>query len=1164
MNKYIETKTISNIKKIPQSLSPNLSNSNEENSLNDYIIGETLGKGTFGKVKLATHKLTKEKVAIKFIDKSKIIDSIDKQRINREIKILKNTFHCNIIKIYQVIEIENFICIIIEYAGGGELFKYILEKKHLTENESRKIFQQIIDAINYIHQIGICHRDLKPENILFTNKNKNKIKIIDFGLSNLYLTGVTSENPALSFGADFLETPCGSPGYAPPEMILGCKYDGLLTDIWSSGIILYAMLFGCLPFDDICEDKLYSKIIKGDFYFPENINVSDDVKKLLKKILVVNPRLRSTIKDIRSDNWFLKDYKPAKGLFISIREIPVCDEIIDDMKKFGFKKNEIIENVKNNRHNKVTTFYYLLVQKYANKGIETKSDMFSNKFKEYLDEQNLKSKLLKKNEKPISLKIMKYNSKPLFNLDEKIQQDNSKNEHEIVDLNYLKLLADKCLSSDSNETNINTSLNNNMNYVDNKTENKKTTKNKIKKITNRVIMRPDNKKQEKNSKSKPHSKKHYNKINNNIQNHLFYKEIIGCTTSRNKKTKSNCDEEKYKKKELTKLLHFDIEKFKKLIKDIKNKRLNTKVKKQNNYRSNSSKPKNKSTSTNNTQKRKLTSSRIDKYNKKNHSYNDPKITKLSLYPKNILSCNYISRYKTKLINGQQNKNTINKTYETSSRIANLFKNSRCFWNHNKYYFKAPKLYINEIQTTRNLKNRFAISNSKSNSKSKSNPKSSSSNSRKKNQENKIKKIGINLHKKNLGIISKNYFNINNNTIFQNNKIYSSRSRNQNNSKYSYIQITKPNSKTKSNVRILNNNNEKRIFVTSIEMNKHRKLIKTKRKIDNLNNNLINPLNKKTNPTNYSNDIVNTKKNIKSKSKTMKKLENKIVDQTHRYNPKIITNNIYENTNFQTIQNNEDNIKYKHVIKNSEPPHQINVNNTSNNISKIIPNLKGISIFEQKTFKKNLLIDLPYEMKQKNDYKKLIHFKTKNNNYEIYNTFNTNINITNISDAPKNKKITPIKKKDKSKTNLCSINSTKFYKINNTLNNNKINEINNIETKPKTSRKTNIININNNMVSNQNTNFLLDSNQFFFINPKVLYGIISTILPKNKIIVIKQSNSSSEFICKKGNSKIFLELCKINEIDDGVYINMKKAGGSLKDYNEFKKVIINIIKGYLCD
>ena len=182
---------------------------------------------------------------------------------------------------------------IMEYAEGGELFNYIIEKGSLTEDECRNIFQQIIDGIYYLHRIGICHRDLKPENILFDTKEKKRIKIIDFGLSNLYIYSDEKK--------DLLETPCGSPGYAPPEMILGKKYCGIMTDIWSCGIILYAMMFGCLPFDDYEEEKLYKKIIEGKYEYPNDIIVSEEAKKFIHSILVVNPKYRANINDIKNN-----------------------------------------------------------------------------------------------------------------------------------------------------------------------------------------------------------------------------------------------------------------------------------------------------------------------------------------------------------------------------------------------------------------------------------------------------------------------------------------------------------------------------------------------------------------------------------------------------------------------------------------------------------------------------------------------------------------------------------------------------------------------------------------------------------------------------------------------------------------------------------------------
>ena len=676
MNLSNEPKIGFHNKKGTYSLSPpDLNYINENNYLSNYIIGDTLGKGTFGKVKLATHKITKEKVAIKFIEKAKLIKTIDKQRINREIKILKNTFHYNIIKIYQVIETKDYICIITEYAEGGELFKYILEKKHLSEEESRNIFQQIIDAVSYLHKIGVCHRDLKPENILLS-KNKKHIKIIDFGLSNLYLTGVTSENPALSFGADFLETPCGSPGYAPPEMILGCKYDGLLSDIWSCGVILYAMLFGSLPFDDICEEKLYSKIIKGDFGFPENIIVSDDVKILLKKILVVNPRLRATIKDIRADPWFMKNYKIIMGLYISIREIPICENIVDEMCKYGFNKENIIENVKNNRHNEITTFYYLLVQKYSNMGIETKSDLYSKEFNEYLNEQNLKNELTKKNEKPTSLKIMKNESKPLFDLNDTNNNSNKKKNKESIDLEYLKKLAEKFVLNDSSETNNNTISNNNFTVEVKKINTK---------LTNRLV------KKQKIPKNEKHS---------------------GNLTSRSKKIEI----EKQNNKEFNKILGcFDITRFKQLVQDkkMKTRNNNSEKNKKSNLYPNSSKNR---INRNNTQKNKLIIKKI-KIKKDILSLNNNiSNSKFAIYSRNYLNSKDFNQIKEihtsralhnkyKIKSNSNSKSKSNTKYPAPNNNKHIINYSlQKFFNSNNN--KNAGIYLNKNNTNLTQKQDF--------------------------------------------------------------------------------------------------------------------------------------------------------------------------------------------------------------------------------------------------------------------------------------------------------------------------------------------------------------------------------------------------------------------------------------------------------------------------
>ena len=198
-----------------------------QNILYDYTVKETIGIGTFSKVKLGIKKATGEKVAIKILDKSKIKTKPDKIRVERELNILKKINHINIIKIIQTKEGINNIYIIMEYIDN-DLFLYIVNNRRLDEKESALYYFQLITGLEYLHLLNIIHRDLKPENLLIT---KNKIlKIIDFGLSNYFM------------GEKLLCTPCGSPSYTPPEMIKGDKYNGYAVDIWSSGIILYAML----------------------------------------------------------------------------------------------------------------------------------------------------------------------------------------------------------------------------------------------------------------------------------------------------------------------------------------------------------------------------------------------------------------------------------------------------------------------------------------------------------------------------------------------------------------------------------------------------------------------------------------------------------------------------------------------------------------------------------------------------------------------------------------------------------------------------------------------------------------------------------------------------------------------------------------------------------
>ena len=351
------------------------------NIIDDYIIKETIGKGTFSTVKLGENIKTKEKVAIKILNKEKIKAKEDLERIKREIKILSMMDHPNIIKTYHISENEKNYYIIMEYCNGGELFNYIVKKEKLEENEASMFFYQLINALEYIHSKGIAHRDLKPENLLLV-ENNTIIKIIDFGLSNYFN------------GEKQLETPCGSPSYASPEIIKGDAYNGFCIDVWASGIILFAMLCGYLPFDDDEEEEeedekeeeseeesseesnsdeddinsnksksdkngndsedsdenevLFQKILEGKLDYPSHL--SEDSIDLMKKILVVDPKKRIEIKDIKKHKFFLLG---EKNFLLNQKNIIQKDIPQKSSKDENInEKNNINNNIEKDKINK--------------------------------------------------------------------------------------------------------------------------------------------------------------------------------------------------------------------------------------------------------------------------------------------------------------------------------------------------------------------------------------------------------------------------------------------------------------------------------------------------------------------------------------------------------------------------------------------------------------------------------------------------------------------------------------------------------------------------------------------------------------------------------------------------------------------------------------------
>ncbi|CDU22927.1 related to SNF1-carbon catabolite derepressing ser/thr protein kinase [Sporisorium scitamineum] len=258
--------------------------------IGQYILQQTLGAGSFGKVKLATHALTGHRVAMKIINRRKISSLDMGGRVKREIQYLKLLRHPHIIKLYEVITTPSDIIMVIEYAGG-ELFQYIVDRGRMAEPEARRFFQQVICAMEYCHRHKIVHRDLKPENLLLDEYLN--VKIGDFGLSNIMTDG------------DFLKTSCGSPNYAAPEVISGRLYAGPEIDIWSCGVILYVMLCGRLPFDDEYIPTLFKKINNGIYTLPSYL--SQEARHLLSQMLIVDPVKRITIQEIRQHPWFNVD-----------------------------------------------------------------------------------------------------------------------------------------------------------------------------------------------------------------------------------------------------------------------------------------------------------------------------------------------------------------------------------------------------------------------------------------------------------------------------------------------------------------------------------------------------------------------------------------------------------------------------------------------------------------------------------------------------------------------------------------------------------------------------------------------------------------------------------------------------------------------------------------
>ncbi|KAE9604566.1 putative protein kinase CAMK-CAMKL-CHK1 family [Lupinus albus] len=275
------------------------SSSSGRTRVGKYELGKTIGEGNFAKVKFARNIETGESVAIKILDKEKILEHKMIGQIKREISTMKLIRHPNVIHMHEVMASKTKIYIVLEFVTGGELFDKIASNGRLKEDEARKYFQQLICAVDYCHSRGVCHRDLKPENLLL---DANEVlKVSDFGLSAL---------PQQVREDGLLHTRCGTPNYVAPEVIHNKGYDGAKADLWSCGVILFVLTAGYLPFEENNVMALYKKIFKAEFSCPPWF--SSGAKKLINRILDPNPATRITIAEIIENEWFKKGYKPPR------------------------------------------------------------------------------------------------------------------------------------------------------------------------------------------------------------------------------------------------------------------------------------------------------------------------------------------------------------------------------------------------------------------------------------------------------------------------------------------------------------------------------------------------------------------------------------------------------------------------------------------------------------------------------------------------------------------------------------------------------------------------------------------------------------------------------------------------------------------------------------
>lgn len=329
--------------------------------LTNYSLERTIGSGTFGKVRLAVHKATQLKVAVKILSRRKVRSEDLISRSKRACKFLKTFRNPHIIRLYEVIESSTHYYVVMEYVPNGDLYSLIEKKGRLSEPEARSYFQQLIAAVKYCHKRKVIHRDIKPENLLLDQNYK--LKLGDFGLS-----GVSKDG-------EFMRTACGSPNYAAPEVISGTPYCGQEADVWSCGVMLFALLAGYLPFDENNLSTLFKKIKAAKFKVPYDI--SRQSKDLLHRMLNPDPVARISIEEIMAHPWF----KPEFPSYLS--------SDFSEIKKLGWSMHPSIDQEVFEKTLEITGFKDLNVSHSVLRSriADRKQDTFSVAYELLFDQQ---------------------------------------------------------------------------------------------------------------------------------------------------------------------------------------------------------------------------------------------------------------------------------------------------------------------------------------------------------------------------------------------------------------------------------------------------------------------------------------------------------------------------------------------------------------------------------------------------------------------------------------------------------------------------------------------------------------------------------------------------------------------------------------------------------